>query len=128
MESPGHEPCVTRLECILNISKCLGKTSNAMFVYTKVLFSQSTKLKIPRLPHQASKYEVLSECHTFKEIYKLELKRKVIKTRKVWNYHLRKIWKNWAYLAWKNFKGDMRVILLYFESCHNRKLIWSSKD
>lgn len=50
MESPGHEPRVTRLECILNISKCLGKTSNAMFVYTKALFSQSTKTESQTTP------------------------------------------------------------------------------
>lgn len=43
MESPGHEPSVNRLQCILNISKCFGKISNTMFVYTKARVCQSTK-------------------------------------------------------------------------------------
>lgn len=43
MESPGHEPSVNRLQCILNISKCFGKISNTMLFIQKHGFASQQR-------------------------------------------------------------------------------------
>lgn len=84
MESFGQELSVNTLVYILNTSNCFGKISNEVYLCKGTHFPvNKEKLKIPRLLHEDSNYEVLLfECHTLKEIHKLELsKRKVIRTR-----------------------------------------------